>query len=497
MGGLLWMYVATAAQLVTQTAVLAVLARLVTPREFGLVTAALVVVTFGGLLAQAGLDTALIQRPQLDPQHVRAAFTASVGLALVVSAAFFQSAPLLAALYGLPDIEPLIQALCVVLIIEGLTLGEHLLTRELRFRPLALIEVGSFALGYGGVAIVLAMRGWGMWALVAGQIGQSALATISYWAVRPHTVRPTLDARAHGDLFRVGAGETISRVIATVGMEGDSFVVGRFLGAAPLGIYSRAYRLMELPTSLFSQAIRKVMFPAMSAIQSDRERLARTYLIGVGALSAATLPTSVGLALAAPELVALFLGPQWTDLVPVFQVLVFGMVFRAGPAVNDSLILACGAVYRQAGRIAVFAALIVAGALLGQRHGLAGVATGILGAMAANYLMMAYISLSLTGLHWRAFASAQLPAAVLAAGVAATAGPATLALRALPADVPVAVSVAVTASVSALAVWLLLRTAPHLRSLRSLALLVARLREVLPPSMQRPLERVLGPALIP
>lgn len=491
MGGLLWMYLSTAATIVLQTVVLAVLARLVTPADFGLVAAALVVTSFGELLAQGGLNTALVQREDLTELHVRAAFGASVALGLLTAVGFALAAPWLAEVYDLPDIAPLIRVLSVVFIIEAVTLGEHLLTRELRFRPVAIVNVVAFGLGYGGVAIVLALRGWGVWALVAGHVGQTVVGTIAYWFLRPHTVRPSFRRRPLADLFRIGTGETLAQLIGTVGRQGDAFVVGRWLGAAALGFYGRAYRLMELPTSLFSQAIRKVMFPAMSSFQSDAERLGRTYLTGVGVLATATLPVSLVLALVAPEFVALLLGPQWTELVPVFQLLVFGMLFRASPAVSDSLILARGAVYRQASRVAVFAVLVVVGAWVGQRWGLVGVGAGILGAMASNYLLMAYISLSLTGVPWSRFWAAQLPAVVLAAAVTITSVPTVLALRSL--DAPAVVVVLASALVSGLTELTVVRIAPRVPGLTNVAELVTRVLAVLPPRGRRPLHLLLGP----
>jgi O-antigen/teichoic acid export membrane protein len=489
-GGLLWMYLGTGATLVIQTAVLVVLARLVTPADFGLMAAALVMTSFGGLLAQAGLDTALVQREHLTDLHVRTAFGASLALSTLLAVAVFFAAPRLAAVYRLPEITPLIRVLCVVFVIEGLTLGEHLLLRELRFRPVAMIGVVSFGLGYGLVSIVLAARGWGVWALVGGHIAQAVIATIGFWLLRPHPIMPALRPKELADLFRVGAGETLARLIGMVGAQGDAFIVGRWLGAAALGFYGRAYRLMELPTTLFSQAIRKVMFPAMASFQSDRERLGRTYLTGVGVMAAATLPVSVVLALIAPEFVDLLLGGQWDALVPVFQVLVFGMLFRASPAVSDSLILACGAVYRQAGRIALFATLVLAGAWIGQHWGLTGVAAGILLAMASNYVLMAYISLSLTGVPWRRYWSAQLPALVLTAGVALTVVPTIVLLR--TADAPSLVAVLVTGLVAGLTELGLVRLAPLLGGLGGLEELVRRVLAVLPGGARRSLHRLTG-----
>lgn len=488
--GLLWMYLSSGVSGLLQLPLLAVLARLVSPADFGLVTASLAVLAFGTLFAQAGLDTALVQRRDLGEAHVRAAYGASLTLSATTASLVFLTAPSLARLVGLPDAAPLIRTLSVVLVIEGLTLGPALLLRDLRFRAIAVLDLVGFVFGYGAVAVALALRGWGAGALIAGRLGQAVVSTLGHWIARPHTLRPWLARRPLGELLRVGGGELLARLLGTFGTQADSLVVGRWLGASALGFYGRAYRLMELPTTLFTQAIRKVLFPVMATMQDDRDRLGRTYLTGVGVLTAVTLPVCLVLALVAEEVVLTLLGPDWRRLVPVFRILVLAMLFRASPSLSDSLVLACGAVYRQAARVAFFALLVTAGALLGRRWGVPGVAVGVLVAMAGNYLAMARLSLRLAGLGWGAFWRVQRSGVQLAAAVVATTTPTVLALRI--ADAPPIVVVLVAALVAGVTEVALVRLASRVRGLAELASLVRRVLELVPPSAQARAVRALA-----
>jgi PST family polysaccharide transporter len=148
----------------------------------------------------------------------------------------------------------------------------------------------------------------------------------------------------------------------------------------------------------------------MARVQDDARRLTSGYLQGTAIVALVTLPAGVVAAVLAPELVAVAFGNRWEALVPPFQVLALGMMFRTSYRMSDSLSRATGRVYRRAWRQALYALLVFLGAWIGQRHGLVGVAVGVLGALFVNYLLMAQLGLSVLRIHWLSFARVQLPA---------------------------------------------------------------------------------------
>jgi PST family polysaccharide transporter len=207
-----------------------------------------------------------------------------------------------------------------------------------------------------------------------------------------------------------GVGHSAARVGVILANQADNLVVGRWLGAVALGLYSRAYQLMSLPTALLGDVLDKVLFPTMARVQDEPRRLASAYLQGTALLALLTLPAGVVAAILAPELVVVAFGPRWEAAVSPFQVLALGMMFRTSYRMSDSLSRATGRVYRRAWRQGLYAALVFLGAWLGQYRGVTGVAAGVLCALFLNYLIMAQLSLSVGQISWPQFVQAQLPA---------------------------------------------------------------------------------------
>jgi O-antigen/teichoic acid export membrane protein len=229
---------------------------------------------------------------------------------------------------------------------------------------------------------------------------------------------------------------------------------------------------------LLGQALDVVLFPAMSRVQEDSARLALAYRRGITAVALVMLPGSAILFVIAPELVRLLLGPQWGAVVVPFQILVIGLLLRTSYKLSDSLARATGAVYRRAWRQAVYAALVAGGAWLGHRSGIAGVAAGVLGAVAVNFLLMAHLSLRMAGMSWGVFARAHREPLALGAAVALIAGSAAAAARTT--SMSSAWIVAATAGSAVVGAAALARLAPSVFLGRDGAWMLSLLRTCVP-----------------
>lgn len=418
LGGMLWTFSGTGVQLIVQLLVLMALGRLLTPRDFGLMGAAAVVIALSQIVSQVGVGPAIVQRRELESAHVRVAFTISGGLGVLLGVAVWLSAPALAAFYRMPAVEPVLRGVALLFPIDGLnTVGESLLVRQLRFRLFVALEVGSYVLGYACVGVLLAWRGYGVWALVGANLAQVTLRTIGMYAATRHPVRPSLNWRATRDLLSYGFGHSLAQVGALLSQQGDNLVVGRWLGPAALGIYGRAYNLMVMPASVFGRIVNRVLFPIMAQVQDERERLAGAYERVLAVVALMSLPISAFLWVIAPEFIPVLLGPAWSGVVQPFRLFTISLLFRMGSKISDACTKAAGAVYSRALVQAAFAALVLLGALLGQRWGIGGVAIAVSIAMGANWLAMAALSRWVTRLPWPRFVRAQLPGAFLAAAV--------------------------------------------------------------------------------
>lgn len=490
--GLGWMFLSGGGQVVLQVMVLAVLARHVSPAEFGVASAGLVVVALTAVFTEAGVGPALVQRPLVTARHVRTAYTFQVTVGLTLWVALALGANVVAGLFAMPQVAAVMPVLTFGLVLQTLTLGDVLLQREMAFRPIALVEFVSWTIGYGGVSIALALDGAGVWAIVLGHLAQALIRTVLFWVVRPHPVRPLVDGRALADLLSFGGGYTIGWWANFVARQGDNIVVGRWLGASALGLYTRAYSLMRQPATLFGRVVGRVLFPAMAAVQHDLPRLRRTYVQSVMAVALVVLPFTTVVALLSTEVIVVLLGERWVEVRAAFSIMVFGMLFRTSYKLSDALTTATGHVYQRAGRQVLYAVMVVGGAFVGQGWGIVGVSAAVLAALAGNFLLMARLGLRVTGGTWSEFVRAHVPGALLAGLLA---GPTWSVARVMrDHDVPDALVLSATCGVAGVGMLLVLRLAPRLAPLRPLATCVADVLRLLQAGsrVERTTSRVLG-----
>lgn len=417
-----WRMAAWGVQAVLQLGVGVLLARLLPPAEFGLAGLAMVLITFATLVSELGLGIAVVQRRPLTDRHVRTAFTASLSMGIAAAALIYLLSPLAAPLLRSPELPPLLRAMTLVFVFGALgATARAMLQRALDFHRLFAIDVASYGLGYAAVAVPMALGGYGAWSLVIGSIVQSALGAAIALAFARHPMRPLLARTELRELCGYGAAATLNQVVNGIARNADNLLVGRMLGPTALGVYARAFNLMTLPLAAVGDVMWHVLLPAMAEVRDDRARLGRAYLAAVQASALAAVPLMAGLAAAAPQIAVGVYGPAWTGMAAPLQVLCAAGAFRAVYHVSGALTHASGRVMAELWRQAVYAALVVAGAIVGSRWGVTGVAWGVVVSIVLMYMMMARLSLRIAGLRWRDFFAAQLPGAALGGLVGAAA----------------------------------------------------------------------------
>lgn len=406
--GFWWTSAGTVVQYLLRFLVLMILARLLEPEDFGVMTAAVVVISFSEVFSMLGVAPALVQRKVLEEAHIRTGYTLTLGLGLVMMALLWCTAPWISLLFRMEQLTDMIRTLSVVFPIHSLsTVGRAQLQREMNFKALIKVQVYSYFFGYSLLSIGLAFYGLGVWSLVWAYLAQALIVTVLVCRIKSPRISLQLNPTAARQLLSFGAGHTLTIIFNYFALQGDNFIVGRFLGSGLLGIYNRSYQLMTLPANLFGQMVEKVLFPALAAIQHNKEQLSQVYLLGTAGIALVALPLSAAAIVAAPEVVHLVLGPKWTQVIPPFQVLAFGILFRISYKMSDCLCNAMGAVYKRAWRQAIYASLVVAGAMIGKQWGVTGVAVGTLLAVMFNYLLSAQLSLSLLNMKWTTYFAAQ------------------------------------------------------------------------------------------
>jgi PST family polysaccharide transporter len=388
-------------------ATVAILGRLLSPGDFGVVAAALSVIALFHMIRDVGLAPAYIQRRDVDEAHQRTLFAFSLYLGLVLGALLLAIAPLLGRWYGIERSVPVMQALSVMFVLRGISAASIAsCQRNLNFRAPAIIDAAAFALGTG-VTIATAAAGLGPWALVWGYLTESVVSALLFVGVAPPRPGLGVDRAALRELLGFGAGHTVAQLANAVALQGDYFVVGRTMGAEILGYYTRAYELVRIPATVFSSVVGSVLFPAFSRLQDDPAQLARAMSRTLFASAAVLLPLSAALMVAAPEFLQVLLGAQWGAAVVPFQWLVASMCARTSYKVGGLVARAAGDVTGIAAIQVIYAVLVVGGAALVQpAHGVTGVAASTTAAIAVVYLLSSWAGIRHARWSWLGFVRA-------------------------------------------------------------------------------------------
>jgi O-antigen/teichoic acid export membrane protein len=319
-GGLLTL-VSQGVQFVMQTVSTVVLARLLAPADFGIVAMVTAVTGLAYAFADFGLSEATIQRKEITHEQVSTLFWINVAIGLVLTLITAGLGPVLARFYREPRLPMITLLLSLSFFIGGLRVQPNaLLKRQMRFSALAFRDILAYVVGVP-IAITMAWRGAGYWALVALPLTLNFMQTaVSWMLVRWRPGLPHRDSQV-GSMLAFGGNVSLSYLIFNLNRSFDSVLIGRYWGATPLGLYSRAYNLLMLPVRQLSIPAGNVTIPTFSRLQDDPERFARYYLRAVGLMIWITAPIFGFLFVAAKPVIVLVLGAKWGGAAPVFQIL--------------------------------------------------------------------------------------------------------------------------------------------------------------------------------
>lgn len=411
-----------------QLVVTVVLARLLSPKDYGLVGLATVYVGLAALFSQFGLGVAIVRLPEITPRYVRAGFTIAVLLGVLSTALVWLTAPLVAVAFQNREITPYIRALSLTFVLANPGfVAQAILQRNLAWRRLMWVDVASFAVGYAAVALALALLGYHAWALVGSQLGEKLVRSALLLRAQPHPKAFRLGPEIR-DLLRFGSGFTLARAFNYGAAQGDNLVVGRVLGVEALGFYGRAFKLMLLPVTYFAVIVTKVLFPVMARLQADPDRLRSAYFTGSAVIGLVSGPLSAVMVVTAPEIIDVILGPKWAPTVLPFQILTAGIMLRNTYQMAYCLDGALGMMRKRTIRDGVYALAVVLGSWAGSHFGLPMVATGVLLAIAGNYVLGAAMSLSMIHGSWFNYMRSQVPGFLLGILTVAVAVPTRLTL---------------------------------------------------------------------
>ncbi|MCF4970487.1 MOP flippase family protein [Nostoc sp. CMAA1605] len=318
------------------------LARLLGPQTFGLVALASIFLNFLQVFVDQGFSQAIIQRKELEPEHLDTAFWTNLGMGTFLAIITISSADLIGNFFKEPAIIPIIRWLSVSFIFIALSSVQNaILQRQLAFKSLAKRTLIGVFIG-GIVGVTMAFMGFGVWSLVAQQISSSLVQVLVLWRVCDWRPGWKFSQRHFHDLFSFGVNVLGMNIFNFLNRRSDDFLIGYFLGSVALGYYTVAYRLLLVVTELLTSVISKVSLPTFSRLQEEPERLRHALYEAIKLTSLITFPGFFGLVILAPEIVKVVFGEQWLASIPVMQVLNLVGILYAYFYFNGSVIMAVG-----------------------------------------------------------------------------------------------------------------------------------------------------------
>lgn len=298
-----------------------VLARLLTPQDYGMIAMVATFTGFASIFGDLGLSTATIQRPEINQKQVSNLFWINVVLGIAITILITMFSPVAAWFYKTPQLLWVTAALSLNFLVTGLAIQHKaLLTRQMKFWPIAKIEIGSTLAGIT-VAMYMAMQGYQYWALVCNSLVASASRVAGFWIVSDW--RPSLPQRKSGvrSLLRFGTDIAGFNIINYFSRNFDNILIGIYWGAVALGLYSKAYQLLMMPISILREPLSRVAMPSLSRLQYQPDQYRSFYIKFISILAFCSMPMVVYMFVCSDNIIRLILGAQWLEASEIFKIL--------------------------------------------------------------------------------------------------------------------------------------------------------------------------------
>jgi O-antigen/teichoic acid export membrane protein len=337
-----WSFVQSVVARSIQFVIGIVLARLLLPEQFGLIGMMMIFMAVAQSVMDSGFGAALIQKQQVTSTDLSSVFYFNIILGLFASVALCLIAPWVAAFYNQPILSQLMRAMSLSIVINSLSLVQTtILDKAVDFKTQTKVSLLA-NLSSGGIGIVLAAVGFGVWSLVVQQVSSALIRTISLWQFSSWRPSATFSFKSIGNMFGFGSRLMISWFLDQLFSNIYMVVIGKLFSATDLGFFSRAQSLQQLPSQTFAGVVDRVTFPVFATIQGDPVRLKKGLKKALIMLVLVNFPMMIGLSVIARPLIIVLLTEKWTECIPYFQVLCFSGLLFPLHAINLNFLRAIG-----------------------------------------------------------------------------------------------------------------------------------------------------------
>lgn len=362
-----------------------ILARLLTPQDYGMIAMVAAITGFAGIFSDLGLSTATIQRADITHRQVSNLFWVNVCLGVIITIIVMAIAPAVARFYNTPELLWVTVVLSLNFMVTGLVVQHKaLLTRQMQFLTIAKIEISSTLLGIS-IAVIMAIYGYRYWSLVFNTLTVSTCSVICFWLTSKW--RPSLPQRKSGvsSMIRFGSDIAGFNIINYLSRNLDNILIGRYYGPDSLGVYSKAYQLLMFPISNLRDPLNKVVMPSLSSLQHEPARYRSYYVKYLSVLAFITMPLVVFMFVCSANIINLVLGPQWINASELFKILAVTALIQPVVSTQGAVVLSTGQSRRYFWWGTSYAFVIVLSFILGLPWGAKGIATSY---AIANYILI-------------------------------------------------------------------------------------------------------------
>lgn len=340
--GVVWSVIQNWGSQAVSFIVFLILARLLTPEAFGIVALANTFLGFMKIFTEQGLTKALVQRQELEPEHLDTAFWSNLIGGILLTVITFFGAEYIAAIFNQPKLTIVLKSFSFLFIINSTShVHRAILSRELAFKTMAARTLIGIFIG-GLVGIIMAFSGFGVWSIVSEQIVFECVVVLVMWQAVDWRPKFRFSGKHFRDLFSFGINIIGLKFIKFFNKRSDNLLVGYFLGEVALGYYSIAFRVLQVMSQLLVGTTNQVAMPTFSKLQEEPERFRQAFYRVTQFTSLVAFPTFAGMAALTPELIVSVFGEQWIPAIPVMRVLAFAGIINSLSFFNTSVFMAMG-----------------------------------------------------------------------------------------------------------------------------------------------------------
>jgi O-antigen/teichoic acid export membrane protein len=337
-----WTFVTEVAMRLLPPITTLILARLLTPEQFGIIAASMTVITLAQMFQEFGLGKTLIQKEDRLSETANIIFFSNLLLGLLFGMLLFASADYIGIYFNNEQVVSVIRTLCILVVISSFgSVHVALLQRSFNYRGIFIARF-TYPIVYAGITLPLAVYGYGVWSLVYGSIIATIVQVILFWIVDPWRPSFHFKVEVAGEVFNFSKWVFLEMLLGWAIMQGDSLILGRFLGIESLGIYWTGVTLLTLIFGLVFNPVIGVIYSAFSRLQSNFDEMQKSFLNIVHTLAAISLPMGFGIFALADPLAAVIFGDKWAGIATVLMILGLKEGMANLVAVNPEMYRALG-----------------------------------------------------------------------------------------------------------------------------------------------------------